>query len=181
MAAPTKARRFAAREDTIYKALQATLRRAGATSLRVEGRDLLDAQDVEARIIFDRGGRRYVVRCARWPHFLDNLRAAERTIYFLHHALAEYGAVTTEQAADAFGTIFGGFEATPADAVLMLGDGTEPWWVVLGVLATATRADIDNAYRALARVHHPDAGGSVAAFQRLRLAYNAAIAARGAA
>jgi hypothetical protein len=42
---------------------------------------------------------------------------------------------------------------------------------VLGVAVGATRADIHRAYLALARRHHPDAGGDAAAMQRVNQAW----------
>ena len=173
------ARRFEAKEPTIYRDLQNTMKRLGATSLRVP-RDLLNSKDLAAEIIFDRGGRRYVVRCKKWGDWLDNFRAAERTIYYLFLALKEYGAEASgsfgkpaaEAAFDrAFEQLFAGFEATPEDTALLLGTGKQAWWEVLGVQASATKPEIVNAYRALARVHHPDAGGDAETFKRLRRAY----------
>jgi hypothetical protein len=137
----------------------------------------MNPKDVKAEITFDRAGKRYVVRCAKWANHLDNLRAAERTIFYLYRAIAEYGAETNEKAfAAAVDQFFAGFEALPDDSVLMLGDGkSAPWWDVLGVKKEATKAEIISAFRALARVHHPDAGGDAVTFKRLRTAYEEAL------
>jgi DnaJ-class molecular chaperone len=59
---------------------------------------------------------------------------------------------------------------------LLLGSGEEEWWKILGVEPEAEQAAIRNAYRALARRHHPDAGGDSAEFKRLRQAYEQALA-----
>lgn len=176
------ARRFAAQETTVYRDLQNSMKRLGAMSLRVGQRDLLNPKDVKAEIAFDRptanGAKRYVVRCAKWGNFLDNLRAAERTIFYLYRAIAEYGAETNEKSfAAAVDQFFAGFEALPDDTVLMLGSGRTDWWETLGVTREATKAEIISAFRALARTHHPDAGGDAATFKRLRTAYEEAIAA----
>ena len=172
------ARRFAAQETTVYRDLQNSMRKLGATSLRVKERDLLNPKDVKAEIVFDRAGKRYVVRCAKWGNFLDNLRAAERTIFYLYRAIAEYGAETNEKAlAEAVDQFFAGFEALPDDTVLMLGSGKQQdWWEILGVRKEATKAEVISAFRALARIHHPDAGGDADTFKRLRGAYKRAIA-----
>lgn len=165
-------RRFKAQETTTYRDLQNTMKKLGATSLRVSPRDLMNPRDLQAEIIFDRGGKRYVVRCKKWSDWLDNLRAGERVIYYLHRAIEEYGVVTNEQRlGEMFSTFFLCFEATPDDTVLMLGDGSKPWWETLSIRREASRAEIMNAYRALAKIHHPDAGGSAADFKRLRKAY----------
>lgn len=174
MARP-RPRRFQATEQTTYRDLQSTLRRLGATSLRVSARDLLDDADTKAEILFDRGGRRYAIRCDKWPHYLDNLRACERTVYYVYLALSDYGALAVDRSVadtDAFAQFFGGFEATPD--LLMLPPGRQ-WWEVLGVQAQAGEVEIRNAYRALAKVHHPEAGGNPDEFKRLREAYDAGI------
>lgn len=173
-------RRFEATEQTTYRDLQATMRRLGATSLRVP-RDLLDAKGKRAEVLFDRGGRRYVVRCDKWTNYLDNLRAAERTIYYLYLALDNYGALADigqKSRDDTVAQFFSGFEALPDDSLLMLTDGSAPWHTTLGVEQNATRADITNAWRALVRMHHPDVGGDPEVFKRVRRAYEQALAAR---
>lgn len=171
------ARRFEAKETTVYRDLQNSMKRLGASSLRVGQRDLLNPKDVKAEIQFDRAGKRYVVRCAKWVNFLDNLRAAERTIFYLYRAISEYGAETNEKSfAAAVDQFFAGFEALPDDTVLMLGSGRQDWWEVLGVQSTATKPEIISAFRALARVHHPDAGGDAGTFKRLRQAYETGLA-----
>ncbi|MGE3267108.1 MAG: DnaJ domain-containing protein [Chloroflexota bacterium] len=173
-------RRFSANEGTIYRDLQATLRKMGASSLRV-GQNF---ETGEYEITFDRGGRRYVFRCNRWKHPLDNLRAAQRSITLLHQALEEYGTTSSErdlnkQQADPFDQFFAGFEALPDDTVLMLGSGRSSWWEVLGVSQGAAKAEIIAAFRSLARVHHPDAGGNAEDFKRVRSAYEAGLKAVG--
>lgn len=175
------ARRFTANEETIYRDLQATMRKIGASSLRVGQRDLLNPKDVAVEIIFDKAGRRYVVRCKKWPNWLDNLRAAQRTITFLYSALEEYGATTSTLTFDqAFSQLFSGFEATPDDTVLMLGSGKKSWQETLGVPEKPAKQEIVNAFRSLARIHHPDAGGDAETFKRLRTAYEQGLQAIGA-
>jgi|SRR5579859_751177 len=173
------ARRFAAQETTVYRDLQNSMKRLGATSLRVKERDLLNPKDVKAEIVFDRAGKRYAVRCAKWANFLDNLRAAERTIFYLYRALAEYGAESNEKTfGEAVDQFFAGFEALPDDTILALGSGRQDWWEVLGIKKESGKPEIISAFRALARAHHPDAGGDAATFKRLRAAYEQAMASR---
>lgn len=174
------ARRFQATETTIHRDLQSTLRQMKASSLSI-GQDFSTG---EYTITFDRQGRRYVFRCNRWAHPLDNLRAAQRSISLIYQALEEYGTVSTDSAlpgqpkTDPFVQFFAGFEALPDDSVLMLGSGRSTWWEILSVAQSAPKTDIINAYRSLARVHHPDAGGSAEDFKRIRAAYEAGIKAR---
>lgn len=174
------ARRFAATEQTIYRDLTATMRRLGATSLHVS-RNILDTTTTSAEVVFDYDGRRYVVRCAKWAHYLDNLRAVERVIYYLYRAIDEYGVLTSQQQRDeAIAQVFGGFTALPDDTALLLGSGGSQWWEILGVTQQATKAEVINAYRALAHVHHPDVGGNADDFIQLRQAYADALSALGA-
>ena len=98
-------------------------------------------------------------------------------ITYLWRALEEYGVTSEAQTLDrVFAQFFLGFAATPDDTVLLLGSGEEDWWQVLGVEPEADQAAIRNAFRALARRHHPDAGGNAAEFKRLRRAYEQALA-----
>lgn len=169
-------RRFEATEKTIYQGLLSTMRKMGATSLRINPNEDMLNPGLGAEIVFDRNGKRYVFRCSNYRHRLDNLRAAQLTISYLYQAIEAYGVEKTEEALDrAFEQFFLAWAATPDDTALMLGSGNEPWWVVLGVHQDATVQEIRNAYRALAQVHHPDRGGTDADFKRLRAAYDQAL------
>jgi len=140
-----------------------------ATSLKINQ----DVMNNQVEVIFDRGGMRYVFRCDKWPDVVDNLRAIGHSIRYLHKAISEYGVVSAEvEFDDIFQRVFGGFIATPDDGALLLSDGRSPWWEMLGVQKDADREAIRNAFRALSKVHHPDAGGSAEDFKRLRRAYD---------
>jgi DnaJ-domain-containing protein 1 len=170
----TKKRRFTARLETVQRDLVRVIRAMQATSLQIN-QDLLQGT---VEIIFDREGQRYVFRCGKYSDPLDNLRAAQLAISYIWRAVEEYGVVSEQQDLDrVFARFFLGFAATPDDTVLLLGSGREEWWTVLGVAPDADQAAIRNAYRALARVHHPDVGGDPAEFKRLQAAYHEALAA----
>lgn len=53
---------------------------------------------------------------------------------------------------------------------------TPEWTVVLGLPVDATRSDIMNRWRDLARMHHPDAGGDVTRMQAINEAKDQALA-----
>lgn len=55
------------------------------------------------------------------------------------------------------------------------------WSNVLGVLPSATVAEIDKAYRLKAKAAHPDHGGSNEAMSKLNVAHDAAVKERKAA
>jgi len=165
-------RRFSAQPQTIQRELRLVIDRMGATSLKI-------SQDVftgQAEVIFDRNGQRYVFRCEKYEDAMDNLRAAQLTISYLWRALEEYGVDSETSALEkAFAQFFLGFAATPDDSVLLLGSGKDKWWEVLGVREGADKQAVVNAYRALAKKHHPDYGGNQDDFRRLRGAYEEAM------
>lgn len=145
-----------------------------ATSLKIN-QDIFEGT---AEIVFDRGGQRYVFRCDKYEDSLDNLRAAQLTITYLWRALEEYGVTSEEHALErTFAQFFLGFSATPDDTVLLLGSGRGEWWETLGVTPDANKTAIVNAYRSLAKMHHPDAGGEPDDFKRLRNAYERGLSA----
>ena len=167
-------RRFSAQPKTVQRDLQRVMAAMNATSLKVS-QDIFEGT---AEIIFDRAGQRYIFRCEKYEEPLDNLRAAQLTITYLWRALEEYGVVSEEFALEkSFAQFFLGFAATPDDSVLLLGTGVSDWWEILGVTPDAEKAAIINAYRALAKIHHPDSGGNPDDFRRLRSAYEQAMAA----
>lgn len=166
-------RRFSATSQTTTRDLQRVMSSINATSLKINQ----DVMNGNVEVIFDRNGKRYKMTADTWDDSLDNLRAIGLTITYLYRALESYGVKIEESKFNAvFESLFGGFIATPDDTVLMLGDGTDDWWKVLGVEQTADKRAVQNAYRALAKVHHPDAGGDEAMFKRLRYAYDKGIA-----
>jgi len=163
--------RFKAQESTVYRELYNTMKKMEATSLKVE-RDMFQG---DCSIIFDRSGKRYIFRCANFDNAQDNFRAAQLSIEYIYRAMESYGVVNDETAIDKFfSTFFLGFEATPGDDILMIGNKNS-WHEILGVKPNASKQDIMNAYRSLAKVHHPDVGGDKETFQRLRKAYEEGI------
>jgi hemin uptake protein HemP len=169
-------RRFSATEQTVYRDLKNIMVSMKATSLKVNQ----DIMTGAAEIVFDRSGQRYVFRCTKYGNNLDNLRAAQLTISYLWRAMEEYGVVSeSKRLEQVFSQFFLGFAATPDDSVLLLGNGKALWWEVLGIKRESNRQEVGNAFRALAKVHHPDAGGNAEDFRRLREAYEQGLAAVG--
>ncbi len=158
-------RRFSAKESTVKSNLRNTMNKIEATSLKIE----TDEMSGEVKVVFDRDGKRYVKRCNRWEISLDNLRAIQLSIEYLYRAVEVYG-VEGEEFDTVFNSIFIGIEATPDDSVLMIRHN-DKWYEILGVDVNTTKNEIINAYRALAKIHHPDVGGSKDTFLKLRQAY----------
>lgn len=169
-------RRYKVQTETVQRDLQATLRKMRATGLKISQ----NFETAECEIRFDRSGTRFVFRCAKYAHPTDNFRAAQRAISLIFQAMEESGVTSNENRfAETLGQFFAGWAATPDDSVLALPSGGRDWWEVLGISKTPTRAEVRNAYLALARVHHPDQGGDPEAFKRVRAAYDEALRAVG--
>lgn len=83
----------------------------------------------------------------RYDEVQDNLAAVAATLEAMRSIERHGGAAILDRA-------FTGFAALPAPAA-----GKRDWWTVLELPATATEAQIRDAYARLARVHHPDKGG----------------------
>ncbi len=83
----------------------------------------------------------------RYDEVQDNLAAVAATLEAMRSIERHGGAAILDRA-------FTGFAALPAPTA-----GKRDWWTVLELPATATEAQIRDAYARLARVHHPDKGG----------------------
>ncbi|RPJ29170.1 MAG: J domain-containing protein [Chloroflexi bacterium] len=161
-------RRFVAQQATTVRDLQRVMTKISATSLRIEQ----DVMGGGVKIVFDRAGKRYVRECTKYENSLDNLRVIGLQIEYLYRALEVYSEDIVETSFDIeFDRIFNGFLATPDDTALLLGDGKDPWFVILGVKVDAKRDAIRSAYKALSLVHHPDRGGTDEDMARLNIAF----------
>lgn len=113
--------------------------------------------DPAVAVYFYRNGKQMVFACDRWNKVSDNIRAIGKTIEALR-GIERWGASEMMERA------FSAFEALP-------GPDREPkWFDVLGVDRTASRQEINTAYRRLAKKAHPDAGGSDGEMIRLHAA-----------
>ena len=163
-------RRFSAQESTVKRELHNVMKKIDATSLKIS----LDEFSGEVEVIFDRGGKRYTKTCSKWENSLDNLRAIQLSIEYLYRAVEIYGIDSQEEFNNLFDQTFIGIEATPGDSVLMIGNVTN-WWEVLGINKGSDKKEIKNAYKSMARVHHPDSGGNAEQFRKVREAYDKAL------
>jgi len=166
------ARRFTAQETTVKRELRNTMSKVDATSLIIE----MDEFTGKVKVIFDRQGKRYTKSCKKWENSLDNLRAIQLSIEYLYRAIEVYGvSCQEEEFNELFNTMFIGFEATPDDSVLLIGHQKD-WWDILGIKKEADKKDIINAFKSLARIHHPDVGGDAEIFKKIRKAYDEGMA-----
>ena len=162
-----KKRRYKAMESTIKKDLMNTMNKISATSLKIWMNEFTG----EVEVVFDRNGKRYTKICSLWENYLDNLRAIGLSIEYLYRAVEIYGVESQEEFNSLLDQTFIGIEATPDDSVLSIGFN-DTWWKILGVKSDAQEKEIKNAYKSLARIHHPDSGGDVEQFKKIRKAYD---------
>jgi hypothetical protein len=170
------------RHLTIYVASQDVLeelRRLGAsqtvlsTNLRVRSDGIpYSGQKIPAdtgvAVWFKLGGEQRVLACDRWLRIEENLRAIALHIQALR-GMDRWGVGNVAQA-------FAGFTALPERA------GGLAWWEVLGYdpepenLRAITAAEIEERFRKLALVHHPDRGGNAEKWHELQEARAQALA-----
>lgn len=96
--------------------------------------------------------------CDQWTKVEDNLWAVALTLDAMR-GIDRWGAAKLE-------ATFTGYAALPAPA------GSQ-WWEVLGVAVSAPADQVRDAYRALVKKHHPDAGGDREQFLKVQEAYQA--------
>lgn len=96
----------------------------------------------------------------------DNVAAIAATLEAMRAIERHGGATVLERA-------FTGFTALAAP-------GSKPWWEILNLTHDATKAQIELAYRTLARQRHPDYGGSDSMMAELNRARDEALKARAA-
>lgn len=123
--------------------------------------------DTGVAAYFTLGGDEKCIPCDRWIRIEDNLHAVELTVNALR-GLERWGAKEIVAAA------FQGFQALPAST-----EGAA-WWRVLEVSPDASEVEVEQAYRRLAQLRHPDKGGTADEFMVLKEAYRQAKGRRSA-
>jgi DnaJ-like protein len=114
-----------------------------------------EPDDPGAAVYFKLGKHDRCLACDRWDRVADNIAAIAQHIDALRR-IDRYGVGTMEQA-------FAGYAALPPTA--------EDWWLVLEVPQNAHDVQIEEAYRRLIKVHHPDVGGTHDGMAKLNKAY----------
>lgn len=107
--------------------------------------------DPGAAVYFTKGGEQLVIACDSFYELEDNLHAIARTINAMRQMERDGSSEILKQA-------FRGFKALPETA------GGGGWWKVLDVSVNASAEQINEAYRKLAKEHHPDNGGDANMF-----------------
>ncbi len=128
--------------------------------LRLDGYPLSKQRAIDdpgAALYFQRGGSPTVIACDTYDDLTANIRGIGLTLEAMR-TIERHGATELLERA------FMGFQALPAP---------EQWHQVLGIASGASNAEIDAAYRQLAKSAHPDRGGSETAMSRLNAARDA--------
>ena len=116
-----------------------------------------DGGDTGVAVYFERKKKPMVFACDKYDKSEDNIYAVAKTIDAMR-GIERWGA------SDMMERAFSGFKALNAE------NEGESWWATLGVTATATKDEIECAFKAKLRVCHPDAGGSHEAMTKLNIA-----------
>jgi len=115
--------------------------------------------DPGVAVYFDWKDKPIVFACDKWWTVEDNLWAIVKHIEALR-GQERWGVGSLDQA-------FAGYAALPAPS--------ENWWDILGVSQRASNEEIEQAYRNLAKIYHPDRpGGSHDMMSHINQAYELA-------
>lgn len=134
--------------------------------LRLDGqmrRDRTEPADRGVAVYFDLKGKQKVFACDVFMTVKDNIRSIGLTIAALR-AIERYGA------SDMMERALAAFEALPPPL--------DPWQI-LGLPRDAGRERIEEAFKRLALLHHPDRGGSTAKMAELNRAREEALRGKG--
>ncbi len=108
-------------------------------------------------------GESYSLACDRWKTVMDNLQALNKTVNAIR-GINRWGTGEMMKAA------FAGFKELPEPE-----KRDRDCWTVLGIQRTKDVSLINFTYRGLAKMRHPDTGGTVEAFKELNKAKEEAI------
>lgn len=114
-------------------------------------------KDPGVSVYFIYRGKSMVIACDTYNKVEDNLYAITKTVEAMR-GIERWGASSILERA------FTGFAALPSGQ-------SDQWWVVLGTHPNATKDEIREAWRSMAKKHHPDHGGSEEMMSKVNKAY----------
>lgn len=161
------------RWDRVYQGLIREVAKIGGTNIVVSSNQPVRADglpyaqtrnipDTGVAVYFVRAGKQMAMAQDRFWSVIGNMRSLTMAIEGLRQMERHGGAIMMERA-------FEGFAALPAP---------KRWWDVLGVPPLASAEEIESAFRALAKKHHPDNGGDPAQFAEITAARAQVLGAR---
>jgi hypothetical protein len=132
-----------------------------------------EPEDVGVAVYFERKGKRLAFACDKWTSVRENLRAIGMHLEAIR-GQERWGVGSLDQA-------FAGYAALPETSSAT----DRPWWEVFGMdwggvgVLRSKSGEVQSrflrdCYRELAKLRHPDCGGSNEAFAELQKAYEAA-------
>jgi len=101
----------------------------------------------------------------------DQYRRVWENVYALARSIDALRGIDRWGCSDFIEKAFSGFTALPAPEQ----EKEQSWWEVLGVTKDASEEEIKNAFRTLAKIHHPDNGGSAGMFHIINSAYQQSV------
>ena len=160
--------------DVAVKRLEQEIDKLGAKNVRLtmnvarslSGKAIgsVNPADPGVALYFDLGGKPFVLACDKWRRLPDNIAALAAHIEALRGQDRWGVSEGVEQA-------FAGHAALPAPKTC---------WQVLGIPEGSDPTVVNQAFRRLADLAHPDKGGSHAAMAEINRARTEALAAKGA-
>lgn len=117
-------------------------------------------EDKGVAVYFTRRGKALCFACDKWDTVGDNIHAITKTIDSLR-AIERWGT------GDMMEQAFDGFLALPAPRAPV----HERWWAVFNLNEQASNENVIAAYKSMAKIYHPDAGGAADKFARIGAAY----------
>lgn len=115
-------------------------------------------EDTGVAVYFTYEKEQMVFCCDKWKKVEDNMQAICKTINSFR-MMPQWGV------SDLLKRAFTGFNALPDVKP------AKEWYEILGVDKNANKETVSKAYRNLAKIHHPDAGGQHAHFTEINAAY----------
>lgn len=116
-------------------------------------------------VYFTYKGKQVCLCCDKYERIYENVHAIARTIEALRQ-------IDRDGVSDFLDHTFTGFQALPEKSEIF----TKSVWEILGLSAQPTSVDIvHSAYKNMAKILHPDKGGSNEAFSELSQAYQQAL------
>lgn len=148
-------------KDIVVSSNVATYKRGGQEIMYADQSAAKD--DPGVAIYYTWRNEQYVLACDKWDTVMDNLQALMKTVDAIR-GIERWGTGEMMKAA------FAGFKALPASTAV-----EQDIWITLGLSGKpALVAIVNEAFRAKAKIMHPDLGGSVEEFQKLKNAYEQA-------